>query len=72
MSNFTQKTPFKDFKFGVNLNFFIPHIVFRILFNVNFLILMLIFNRPSEFFTIFFITESTKKDGLETRRIFFN
>ena len=63
MSHFAQKRAITDFKFGVNLHYFAPHFLFRILL---FRILLrysikLIINRASESFTVFIIRESNKK-----------
>ena len=62
----------KYFKFGVIMYSSIPHFLFRILFLAFLYNLKLINNRASEFFTIFIIWESTKKDGLKTTRNLFD
>ena len=54
-----EKHAIKDFQFRVNLHTFIPH-------------LLLITNRASEFFRIFIIRESIRKDGLKTMCCIFN
>ena len=62
----------KDFKFGVILHSFISHF-YSAFFSSAFLYsLKLITNQASEFFVIFFIRESTKRDGLKTRCSLFD